>query len=159
MLLNSEGCVACGRDLHDECPVDPCCCSVDTSTTVVSGTSIMGRPLKSDEDLSTSGGRKRAAAEYKMYEEKPCEWRWQANCGGGKFPIIGCLNGKQKNRHHGPIKNTAHNEVKNVHLICEHCHNTWHAINDPVYVEEEFAQLPHIPRPMTTDEMAKASDL
>lgn len=53
--------------------------------------------------------------------------------GGGEFPIQGCSDGVQLNRHHGPDKNTLNNEPGNVHRICAHCHNRWHAKNDPDY--------------------------
>lgn len=56
------------------------------------------------------------------------------NCGGGQKPIVGCLNGKQQARHHGPDKNTLNNEVGNVHRICHTCHNRWHTLNDDDYV-------------------------
>lgn len=58
----------------------------------------------------------------------------QKNCGGGTMPIVGCLDGKQQARHHGPDKNTLNNERGNVHRICHTCHNRWHTLNDPDYV-------------------------
>lgn len=58
----------------------------------------------------------------------------QKNCGGGQFPIVGCLNGIQQARHHGPDKNTLNNERGNVHRICHTCHNRWHTLNDENYV-------------------------
>lgn len=79
-----------------------------------------GRPLKSSRTASTE-------------ERADCEWRFKLNCGGGDNPIQGCIEGKQYARHHGPDKNTLNNDEGNVHRICHHCHNRWHAANDPDY--------------------------
>jgi hypothetical protein len=81
-----------------------------------------------------STGRKRAAKAYPLDPEADCEWRMRKNCGGGQFPIVGCMKGKQQARHHGPDKNTLNNERGNVHRICHQCHNRWHTLNDPDYV-------------------------
>lgn len=80
-----------------------------------------------------STGRKRAARLYPLDRNAPCEWRGKKNQGGGDNPIQGCTDGMQLNRHHGPDKNTLNNEPGNVHRICTHCHNRWHAKNDPDY--------------------------
>lgn len=80
-----------------------------------------------------STGRKRAAEMYPLYRDLDCEWKGRKNCGGGK-PIVGCMEGKQQARHHGPDKNTLNNDVGNVHRICHSCHNNWHALNDPGYI-------------------------
>lgn len=80
-----------------------------------------------------STGRKRAAEMYPLYRDLDCEWKGRKNCGGGK-PIVGCMDGKQQARHHGPDKNTLNNDEGNVHRICHSCHNNWHALNDPGYV-------------------------
>lgn len=94
------------------------------------------RTYKDDSSLrdQQSTGRKRAAKMYPLSEDQPCEWQMRRNCGGGKFPIVGCLNGLQNARHHGPDKNTLNNEQGNVHRICHNCHNRWHTLNDPDYV-------------------------
>lgn len=94
------------------------------------------RTYKDDSALrdQQSTGRKRAAKMYPLDPEAPCEFRMKKNCGGGKFPIVGCLNGMQEARHHGPDKNTLNNEKGNVHRICHFCHNRWHTMNDPDYV-------------------------
>jgi hypothetical protein len=105
------------------------------------------------DGVTTSAGRKRAATMYPLDRTVACEWQLLANCGGGKIPILGCLTGKQINRHHGPVKHTERNERGNIHLICAHCHNLWHAKNDPVYDEDLFDSLLHDPRPMTPEEM------
>lgn len=147
------GCVSCGRDLHDECPKsieNKCCCRQNTETTVVS--TKLGHNYKDDSEIGVSAGRKRAATLYEIHSEKPCEWRWKKNCGGGKHPIIGCLGGMQEARHHGPVKNTARNEQLNVHLICANCHNRWHTLNDPDYDEVANEELPHKPVPASLEE-------
>lgn len=80
-----------------------------------------------------STGRKRAARLYPLDRNAPCEWRGKSRQGGGDNPIQGCTDGMQLNRHHGPDKNTLNNDEGNVHRICAHCHNRWHAKNDPDY--------------------------
>lgn len=145
-------CIACGRGFCEEClqgQDDKCCCT----GTLNSETKEPRGNYKDDDAITISAGRKRAAVEYKIYPEKDCEWRFKANCGGGKHPIIGCLNGKQEHRHHGPIKNTARNEPSNINFICNNCHERWHKKNNFDYDEKVNENLPHNPRPMTTDEM------
>lgn len=80
-----------------------------------------------------STGRKRAAEMYPLKREDPCEWKMKKNVGGGQHPIIGCINGLQQARHHGPDKNTLNNDKGNVHRICHNCHNRWHTMNDEGY--------------------------
>jgi hypothetical protein len=151
-------CISCGRGLHGECFNNPCCCSTGKKEESIPFSSTgedsprIGRPPKPNSEITTSAGRKRAAILYPINEGESCDWQGLANCGGGKFPITGCLNGKQQHRHHGPIKNTSHNEDTNIHRICDNCHNLWHAKNDPVYSEEEYALLPHEPRQSTPAE-------
>lgn len=91
---------------------------------------------KSDASLrdQQSTGRKRAAVMYPLYPDDDCEWKLRKNNGGGNSPIVGCLNGKQQARHHGPDKNTLNNDAGNVHRICHQCHNRWHARNDDGYI-------------------------
>lgn len=149
-------CIPCGRELHYECiSGDPCCCATtplpsSDQASFGSNELIRGRPRK--ENIGISAGRKRAAEKYPIDSIASCEWRDKANCGGGLHPIIGCNTGKQKHRHHGPIKDTSHNEEGNVHLICATCHNRWHAKNDSSYDEETYSLLPHSPRPITIEE-------
>ena len=95
--------------------------------------------------LTSSTGRKRAAELYPIDADAPCEWRGKRNCGGGRVPIIGCYAGKQKHRHHGPVKRTTRNERGNVHRICTACHVHWHELNDLEYDEREYELLPHLP--------------
>lgn len=106
------------------------------------------RTYKSPENIKDphSTGRKRAALLYPIVKDSPCEWRGLTNCGGGKYPIVGCIEGFQQDRHHGPNKDTLHNERENVHLICKHCHNIWHSQNDPNYDPESPKHKPHEPR-------------
>src|SRR5688500_6529481 len=103
-------CISCGRGFHDECTVrlmhDECCCtpllntvvpeSVPFSETIEESVKKVGRPQKPDSEITTSAGRKRAAVLYLLDPEADCEWQGLANCGGGKFPIVGCLRGKQQ---------------------------------------------------------------
>jgi hypothetical protein len=154
------GCIACGRLIHEECPHSKegkCCCAATKNTekpiTVINDDEPEIKERFSKTGIGVSAGRKRAAALYEINKDAPCEWRNLANCGGGKFPIVGCLTGKQANRHHGPIKDTSHNERKNIHLICPPCHNLWHDSNDPHYDESVYAELPHDPRPATLVEL------
>lgn len=118
-----------------------------------------GRRTTNDLNLKDqqSTGRKRAAKLFPLDPDAPCEWRNQANCGGGEKPIVGCTDGFHQARHHGPDKNTLYNEEGNVHRICFYCHNRWHADNDPTYVPEEFHE-PHNPR-TASEEDQKNSEL
>lgn len=100
-----------------------------------------------------STGRKRAAKMYPLAEGAPCEWQGKKNCGGGENPIIGCINGTQQARHHGPDKNTLNNEKGNVHRICHLCHNRWHARNDEGYVWGSTYNS-HSPTAATKEEQA-----
>ena len=83
-----------------------------------------------------SSGRKKAARVAPIKPGMICEWAWLAKAGGGVVPIIGCPGRPASDRHHGPDKNTLHNNVGvNLHRICDWCHNLWHAKNDPFYGE------------------------
>src|SRR5690606_3518264 len=79
-------------------------------------------------------------------------WAGFSNVGGNTHPILGCLEGKQEARHHGPEKNVDNNEVGNVHRICHYCHYRWHAKNDPTYDWNAGIYIPHQPIPMTDKE-------
>lgn len=127
------------------------------------------RRNKSDNALkdAQSTGRKRAAKLYPFLnndgdnwndgeERAPCEWRKLANCGGGTKPIIGCLNGTQHARHHGPDKSVVNNEQGNVHRICHGCHNRWHAANNKDYDWNDTTVNSHSPRPMRDEEIIEA---
>lgn len=156
-----SGCLACGRGFHHECVKcrkDKCHKEVDSDTSLREieindeHEFIAPQSRKSaKENLKDpkSTGRKRAAQLYPIIPDDPCEWRSLRNCGGGRRPIIGCLDGNQKHRHHGPVKDTTRNEQGNVHRICTACHVHWHELNDLVYVEKDFNLLPHQPVPAT----------
>jgi hypothetical protein len=105
---------------------------------------VIGRPPKDNSDLvdPESAGRKRAAEllPKDLMKIMICEWAFLKEAGGGIHPIKGCPGNPATDRHHGPDKNTLHNqrgpEEFNLHAICAFCHNRWHAANDPTYVGE-----------------------
>jgi hypothetical protein len=145
---------------HDECErgCDICHPKPEPIVTIITGNgggmgrgSGKGAPTKEPENVTDrlSTGRKRAAKMWPLFKTNPCEWRGKKNCGGGKYPIIGCIDGLQKARHHGPVKEVLRNEPGNVHRICPACHNRWHSLNNPVYDEELYNTLPHKPEPAT----------
>lgn len=145
-------CYDCAFDRHDMCPTDcdhhsqPVSPPVDKPESL--GDAYKGR-LKGKEDLKDpySTGRKRAAKVYPLHPSESCEWQGLQNCGGGARPIVGCIDGKQVARHHGPIKDPTQNQRGNVHRICTKCHNRWHLLNDLIYNAEENRLLPHDPVP------------
>jgi hypothetical protein len=96
-----------------------------------------------------STGRKRAATLYPLKPGMVCEWAFKRDCGGGIVPIVGCTGRPASHIHHGPDKSTFNNDRDNISLICEYCHNRWHAANDLHYVEPRPANgaewLPSIP--------------
>lgn len=159
------GCVACARGFHDECSLKKGCkkchskiakneSSNESPSEVISVQSDGPRRRKSaKENLKdpASTGRKRAAELYKLDRSAACEWRNQRNCGGGLRPIVGCYDGNQQHRHHGPVKDTTRNELGNVHRICSSCHVHWHELNDLVYDPRQFNLLPHQPEPATPE--------
>lgn len=154
------GCPSCGRGFHNECELGCGLCHQDADESVKSFkrsiTYGTGAPTKSPEDVTDrhSTGRKRAAQLYPIFKNKSCEWQGLKDCGGGPKPIVGCIDGKQTHCHHGPVKDTLRNEPGNVHRICVKCHNRWHAVNDPIYNEEEYDKLPHNPKPADEIELA-----
>lgn len=133
-------CIDCGAGFHFNCG-NPCCCKNETPVAEEEETNSNGsRTYKRDSTLKDqqSTGRKRAARMYPLNFEAPCEWRGLRYAGGGQDPIVGCNDGKQQARHHGPDKNTLNNEEGNVHRICVRCHNRWHTRNDSIYVAGDF---------------------
>lgn len=152
------GCASCGVGFHEECEVGCEACHTREESRVrellspnVSqdlNTGKEGHPIKIPANVKDrqSTGRKRAAMLYPIMEHRPCEWRGMKNCGGG-IPIVGCIDGMQKDCHHGPIKDTLENSPGNVHRICKLCHNRWHTVNDKSYNEEEWAKTKHDPEP------------
>lgn len=162
------GCVRCGRGFCRECPKcrkgkchdndEPGGGVVETEAENDSLPPSSPKKRKSaKENLRDpkSTGRKRAAQLYPINSDDPCEWRGLRNCGGGRRPIIGCLDGTQKHRHHGPVKDTTRNEQGNVHRICTDCHVHWHELNDLIYDEKDYNLLPHDPQPAETEEIVK----
>jgi hypothetical protein len=151
-------CIACGRLFHWECDNGGCedCHEKEDKELEIKAKIIgaIGAPVKNDKAVNDpySTGRKRAATKFPIHGTNPCEWRGLKNCGGGT-PIIGCIDGIQVDRHHGPIKNPLVNEVGNVHRICKKCHNRWHVINDPLYNELAYAQTEHSPELATELEL------
>ena len=122
------------------------------------GSRNSGRKSRSKRHLadSQSSGRKEAAKLYPLDGTAPCEWQGLANCGGGDYPILGCVEGGfQQARHHGPDKNVSSNFDGNVHRICHYCHYRWHAKNDPTYDWNLGTWPLHNPRPMTPAEQQK----
>lgn len=152
-------CLSCGREFHDECEQQPCCCTDESgSPTNMEGHSTNSESIRSriqQDNVTVSAGRKRAAAEYEIDSGMPCDWRGKVNCGGGFHPIPGCISGFQTDRHHGPDKTTTNNSPENIHLICKPCHNLWHRRNDPAYGPTDKCPegiKPHEPRWATEDE-------
>jgi hypothetical protein len=146
--------VPCGRGFHKECLKGCKKCHEDENEILILNPGSRKKGNKADglkDPLST--GRKRAAELYPLDKEAPCEWRNRKGCGGGKRPIVGCVDGKQVARHHGPVKDTTRNHEGNVHRICTRCHNHWHELNDLVYDEREYALLPHDPIAAEPDEL------
>lgn len=158
------GCASCGQGFHSECRkcLKGKCHkkftkTIQTLTSYASGR--VGAPVKNREDVKDpkSTGRKEAANRFPIVRgpngERPeCEWQGLKNCGGG-LAIVGCIDGKQVDRHHGPDKDTLNNAPGNVHRICKTCHNRWHAVNDDKYVEEEWKKTSHSPEPADTTEL------
>lgn len=137
-------CLPCASGYHSECwqPTEDwnCCCLNQAPVVVIEASEKKerGGQVKDEENVTDleSTGRKRAAKLYPLDREAPCEWQGLLLAGGGAKPIVGCLAGKQTDRHHGPDKNTLNNFVGNVHRICSTCHNRWHTENDPLYPTE-----------------------
>ena len=161
-MNTSDRCIACAADFHWECyqpDGDSCCCPVG----VVFEGNKRGGPVKENDQVTDvlSTGRKRAAVAFPLDPHADCEWRGLKFAGGGFSPIVGCVEGKQVNRHHGPDKSVLNNEIGNVHRICATCHNRWHARNDEAYGERPPNGLPFLPRMgdcLSHDGETKATD-
>lgn len=128
--------------------VECCCVAFNAGTPVeFGGLKERGGQIKSAEDITDvqSTGRKRCALMYPFEEGMICEWSNLRLAGGGVLPIVGCLDNKATNRHHGPDKNTLNNNSDNVHRICAFCHNYWHGQNDPYYGARPAGTEPFIP--------------
>lgn len=102
----------------------------------------VGRPPKDISQMldPISTGRKQAAVRAPIEVGSVCEWTGLKYAGGGVVPITGCIGRPASDRHHGPNKSTLVNsrpndgeDTWNLHVICDWCHNTWHAENDKYY--------------------------
>lgn len=170
-----DPCHSCRLGYHAECmfvwhfeDID-CCCGGDVSfdaagnvrtestpADVIDGKEIdngylgdahTGTKSLGDYKDPISTGRKFAAQAAPIDVGQICEWAGLARAGGGVRPIVGCVGRPASDRHHGPDKNTMNNVVGvNLHRICDHCHNTWHALNDPHYGERPDHTKPFIPQ-------------
>lgn len=156
-------CSNCTASLHWECTNitdGDCCCKGNSSSPVAEEEEYddyepryASRTYKREGTLKDqqSTGRKRAAKLYPLDPTKSCEWRGLRASGGGQRPIVGCIDGTQQARHHGPDKNTLNNDSGNVHRICHTCHNRWHTENDSVYTPDTIG-LRHDPETLATPE-------
>lgn len=170
-----DPCHSCRLGYHAECmfvwhfeDID-CCCGGDVSfdaagnvrtestpADIIDGKEIdngylgdahTGTKSLGDYKDPISTGRKFAAQAAPIDVGQICEWAGLARAGGGVRPIVGCVGRPASDRHHGPDKNTMNNVVGiNLHRICDHCHNTWHALNDPHYGERPDHTKPFIPQ-------------
>lgn len=165
-----KNCPNCQMGFHLSCLSKSCECNQQSHQTeyVSSPTSseepdeprhVSTRSTKRDATLKDqqSTGRKRAARMYPLHRDQPCEWQTLAECGGGTKPILGCINGLQQARHHGPDKSVSNNDEGNVHRICHACHNRWHAANNAEYDWNSTLPPSHKPRKMTDAEKEKAA--
>lgn len=153
------GCLSCGRGLCDECHDDNTkCCVADLKPPTQP--KATGAPWKPDEEIKDPRSTMRKRAQKILRDVRgitigdPCEWRGLAECGGGRHPIVGCVDGLVKHIHHGPDKNWFNNSPDNLHAICHSCHNRWHARNDKCY----DPGIPHRPRSATPAEMREWND-
>ena len=168
-----DPCFACRAGFHHECHTwwhwdeESCCCGGEIKFTATGEIKHDGENAsessdrevdsgyiqdgyESNKDLAdykdpVSTGRKRAAEMYPISPGMVCEWAGLKKAGGGVVPIIGCLGRPASDRHHGPDKNTMNNAPGNLHRICDYCHNTWHAYNDPHYGERPPHTQPFVP--------------
>ena len=170
---SDDPCLACRAGFHNECHetwnvsfTDICCCGGEVKFTANGDIKTSDAPVgdfgvevdsgyindgyEATKDLADykdpiSTGRKRAAEMYPISTGMVCEWAGLAKAGGGVVPIVGCVGRPASDRHHGPDKNTMNNAPTNMHRICDHCHNTWHGVNDPFYGPRPEHTQPFIP--------------
>lgn len=157
VYMRSNACPSCHLGYHSDCydlkfeEGDYHCCCPDRSVGGENSSDERGpsvvEQIKAASEITdvTSTGRKRAALAYPITEGMICEWATLKYAGGGVKPIIGCTSNKATDIHHGPDKNTLNNTEGNVHRICSHCHNRWHAANDEFYGERPGGTVPFIP--------------
>jgi hypothetical protein len=165
MSTGDKPCLACRAGFPNEChfawdPAEPDSCGpviftpsgdVKSDDSSPANTGYIEDGFEAAKDISeykdpVSTGRKRAAQMYPIEPGMTCEWAGLAKAGGGVTPIVGCIGRPASDRHHGPDKNTMNNAQGNLHRICDFCHNTWHALNDPEYGERPEHTKPFIPR-------------
>lgn len=157
-MTSHNWCLPCSRGFHAECYTKCKKCHPEkkrpekVEAPTVKEYKKKGKTAKDLKDAKSTG-RKRAAELYPIIDNAACEWKGQKNCGGGDYPIIGCLDGKQQHRHHGPVKDTTRNQQGNVHRICTPCHNHWHELNDINYDARRFGLLPHDSEPASPEEI------
>jgi hypothetical protein len=177
---NANPCFGCRAGFHNECEhvwleiiEQDCCCGGEVSFDAGGNVRIdavegedghkeidngyindgyQGNKSLSEYSDPVSTGRKRAKEMYPITPGMVCEWAGLKLAGGGVIPIVGCVGRPASDRHHGPDKNTMNNAEGNLHRICDHCHNTWHALNDPHYGERPEHTKPFLP---LTGEYAK----
>lgn len=172
MNTGSDPCFHCRTGYHNDCDLAwndstiTCCCGGEVKFTVngdvkSDGTDETNQSKEVDNGYIEDGyeanksladykdpistGRKRAAEMYPITNGMVCEWAGLLRAGGGVVPIVGCVGRPASDRHHGPDKNTMNNAPQNLHRICDYCHNTWHAVNDPYYGERPPHTEPFIP--------------
>jgi len=168
----SDPCLACRASFHNECDTFweadslDCCCGGEVKFGADGSVKAQEADIISDGDSADTGyisdgyaaqkdiseykdpvstGRKRAKEMYPITAGMTCEWAGLKFAGGGVQPIIGCIGRPASDRHHGPDKNTMNNAPENLHRICDFCHNTWHAVNDPFYGERPEHTKPFLP--------------
>lgn len=153
-------CISCGRGFHDEChDCQTCHGIIEDQVNNLATVGNAYQPRQGSRELPDhlvtdiySTGRKRAARDFPLNRMAPCEWRGLKNVGGG-MPIVGCVNGYQQDRHHGPDKTTTNNDPSNVHRICKKCHKRWHYTNDAVYDQQSWSETKHEPEEATEEEL------
>lgn len=174
-------CFGCMVGFHEECieatPHEKiagfyvCCCWQEGDVKPAA----FQRALKNSADLKDqqSTGRKRAVvvieSEGRGLDGSICEWAQLRFAGGGVTPIIGCAGTilretkdgdslpageSPRNVHHGPDKSTINNASGNLHVVCAHCHNRWHTLNDPHYGKNR----PEAGKPFVPDGICLAHD-
>jgi hypothetical protein len=167
----ADPCIFCRTSLHNECILFwgdnlDCGCGGEVIFTAsgeikqlnadsveelgTTDTGYINDGYESAKDLADykdpiSTGRKRAKEMYPITAGMTCEWAGLKFAGGGSMPIVGCIGRPASDRHHGPDKNTMNNAPTNLHRICDFCHNTWHALNDPYYGERPDHTKPFLP--------------
>jgi hypothetical protein len=162
---NANPCFGCRAGFHNECEhvwleiiEQDCCCGGEVSFDAggnVRIDAVEGEDGQKEIDNGYINDGYQGTKSKEMYPITPgmvCEWAGLKFAGGGVIPIVGCVGRPASDRHHGPDKNTMNNAEGNLHRICDHCHNTWHALNDPHYGERPEHTKPFLP---LTGECAK----